>query len=147
MDRKRAGKLALAFAVVVALLLVARAGGGAVHAYLTESPAERSPPRLALDRNEHDFGTVSRGDVLRIAFTVVNTGGRRLIFYEDGTGCCGQTSGSRHVVAPGESVELPVEVDTSQLHGRVEHTVRYATNDPRLPHFILKVTAHVGDRG
>lgn len=87
---------------------------------------------------------VPQGDVLRIRFPIANEGTRRLIVTELGAACCGTTAADRPIVlAPGESTELVVAVETVRYFGRLEHTARYLTNDPRLPRFTLKVTGDV----
>jgi hypothetical protein len=47
------------------------------------------------------------------------------------------------IVAPGDSTEVRVELDTAGRVGQVAHTTLYTTNDPALPQFTLRVTAVV----
>jgi len=91
---------------------------------------------------QRDLGTVSQGKVLRAVFRVENTGTRRLILVEEVDGCCDQTADQLSItVAPGDSQDITVEVDTARWYGHIEHKVHYRTNDPKLPRFSLAVTA------
>ena len=101
-------------------------------------------PQLVLASTHRDLGTVTQGSVLRTTFPIANQGTRRLVLSDQSQGCCGQPADPRQViVAPGDSTELTVEVDTARWHGRMERTLRYTTNDPKLPRFALTVTASV----
>ena len=104
----------------------------------------RSSPRLVLPVRERDLGPVRQGGVLRTSFRVANAGTRRLILREHAGSCCGGPADVRQIIlAPGDATNLAVEVNTAEWCGRMEHTVRYTTNDPNLPHFALTVTASV----
>jgi hypothetical protein len=113
-------------------------------AWPPDGHAGGSAPRAVLSCEHRDLGSVRQGGVLRAVFPVTNAGNRRLILSQRGAGCCGRPAESHQViVAPGDSAELSVELDTARWAGQVGHTVRYTTNDPALPQFSLRVTAVV----
>ena len=106
--------------------------------------ADRTSPQVVLRCTQRDLGTACQGAVLRATFPIANAGTRRLILRKEGAGCCGQSTRPPEIILPpGGSKDLTLEVDTAPWHGRVQHTVRYATNDPRRPRFALQVNAIV----
>ena len=103
-----------------------------------------SAPKAVLSCRHRDLGSVTQGDVVQGVFPVTNAGSRRLILSPRAAGCCGRPADFPQViVAPGDSAELSVEVDTARWSGQVAHTALYTTNDPALPRFTLRVTAVV----
>jgi hypothetical protein len=113
-------------------------------AWSNEELARDLVPTLILPNTQRDFGTVQQGVVLQHSFPISNSGLRRLILVEQTEACCERVIDQRRIVlAPGDSTNLTVEVDTAQWHGRVKHTVHYNTNDPKLPRFSLIINADV----
>ncbi len=101
-------------------------------------------PVALLPSSDRDVGTITQGAVLRIAFPIANAGTRRLIVTEAAATCCGRPANDGQIVlAPGESTNLNVSIETIRWCGQLDHAVRYLTNDPRLPQFTLKVTGDV----
>lgn len=144
MNRKRVGTVALALAVAAGLLVGWRVARAMLPACGRHNPAGGSAARLLLPRTERDLGTVPQGTVVRTAFPITNAGNRRLVLFEEQEGCCGQSLDPRQLVVPaGNTEQLVVRIDTAQRLGRMEHTVRYTTNDPGLPRLSLKVTGTV----
>lgn len=114
----------------------------------TNDHAGVSVPRLLLPRQTRDFGALPQGGVLQAVFPVANTGTARLVLVDQPGPCCGRPPDPRSVVvAPGESKQLTVEVDTAQWFGQMEHKAEYSTNDPDRPRFTLTVTARVESSG
>ncbi len=106
--------------------------------------AAESAPKLVAESTRRHLGTVSQGVVLRAAFPVTNSGTRRLVMVEQMERCCDGSIETREIiVAPGRSRDLCVEVDTTPWFGRLEHTVRYTTNDRQTAQFSVTVTADV----
>ena len=147
MNRRRFKTTVLICCGGVALLLV-----GSIVCRLSatlpgQGVAAESVPKLVAELSRRDLGTVSQGVVLRAAFPVANHGTRRLVIVEQVARCCGGSSGTREIiVAPGQSRDLRVEVDTASWFGRLEHTVRYTTNDRRVARFAVTVTADVKEQ-
>ena len=144
MRRKRLKNAVLLPAAVAGLLLALCLFSQWVSAWPGSDNAAAATPRLILPYTHRDLGTVPHGAILRAAFPVENAGTRRLILVEEVEGCCGQSVDPRSViVAPGDSNDVTVEVDTARWHGSMQHSTHYRTNDPRLPRFTLRVTANV----
>lgn len=137
-------RLVLVLTIVAGLLLGQRVAHILLPTWLGYSYVGSSTSVLRLLCTERNLGPVPQGVVLRTTFPIRNAGNRRLILVEQTEGCCGQSVDPHQVIlAPGDWKYLTVEVDTAQWHGRLQHTVRYTTNDPKLPRFALKVNAIV----
>ncbi len=145
MEHKRLKRVSVSLVAAAALLIGMWLSSRLLPAWSGDGHAGGSAPRVVLSCAHRDLGSVPQGGVLRALFPVANAGSRRLILSQQGAGCCGRPAESYQViVAPGDSAELSVELDTAQWFGQVEHTVRYTTNDPAMPQFALRVTAVVG---
>ena len=143
MQRKRLKSVAVSL-VAAAFSIGMWLSSSWLPAWSPNGHAGGSAPKTVLSCRQRDLGSVTQGDVVRAVFPVSNAGNRRLILSQRGAGCCGRPAHAHQViVAPGDSTELSVEVDTAQWAGQVDHTVRYTTNDPALPQFALRVTAVV----
>jgi hypothetical protein len=144
MDRKRLVKASVLIAAACGLLLAWRLTSEAVPVSAEDGQRTSAAPALVLACRERDFGTLPQGMVLRTLFRVENGGDRRLILVDKTAACCGEEPDPRgFIVPPHEAKELPVEVDTMQWWGHMEHVVEYTTNDPATPRFTLKLTARV----
>jgi hypothetical protein len=105
---------------------------------------DRGGPQIVLTVCRRDLGTVKRGSTVQATFPIANSGERRLVLVEHVEACCGQSAEPRRIIlAPGESTDLSLELDTNRWAGRARETVRYTTNDPKMPQFALEVTANV----
>ena len=95
-------------------------------------------PKLQLDKTQHNFGTVNEGDVLNLDIAFKNTG-KATLEIKDVTSSCGCTAVllSSKTLAPGESGNLKIEVDTSNRSGRITRTVTILSNDPVDPKQVL----------
>lgn len=144
MHRRRFKTFAACLPFLAALVLGAWLSAGVLSAWPRRGHAGGTSPKVVLPCKQRDFGTVTQGRILRTTFPVQNTGTRRLIVVEDAERRCGRSADPRSVmVAPGDSTELAVEVDTATWCGRMEHVAHYSTNDPSLPRFALRMTAVV----
>lgn len=142
----RVNCITILVAVVATFFLGSLIGQRLFFGGLGYSHSSKADAVVVLPNNERDLGAVSQGKVLQASFAVSNAGNRRLILLEEtGTTCCGQAAGPRQlIVAPGDSRDLIVKLNTAQWHGMAEQIVHYTTNDPKTPKFALRVTAIVG---
>lgn len=142
MRRRYPRKIILVAAIGGVLLLALCARSRWVAARTDNDHGTVDNPSVVLPNLAHDLGTISQGKVLRAIFRVENSGSRRLVLVEETAGCCDQTADQHSItVAPGDSQDITVEVDTARWYGNIEHRVHYRTNDPELPQFSLLVTA------
>jgi hypothetical protein len=103
-------------------------------------------PIIEFERSEHDFGTISEGDVVASTFRFTNTGKRDLII-QAANGSCGCTVPRfpKEPIAPGDAGEIKVEYNSEGKSGLQEKTVTVVTNC--IPNTTtLRIKALVQDR-
>ncbi len=120
--------------------------GGAKQAALGPG-AGKNAPRIAVDNPVFNFGTVLSGPQVRHVFTVRNTGKSELIIGRVLPSCgCTAAAPSRTRLAPGESAEIPVTVNTRLLAGPAADTVEIVTNDPVQPTLTLRINGYIREQ-
>ncbi len=116
----------------------------AVIAVLAVSAA--AGPRLAVDPEIYDFGTVVAGIMVQATFTITNSGDAPLIFPRPPGTSCGCTSAPlpKTELEPGESLQLIAYFDSTAYGGRqVRKYVYLYSNDPQAPRKTLTITGNV----
>jgi hypothetical protein len=101
-------------------------------------------PRLVVDRERHDFGTIPPTDTVEAVFTVSNTGGKTLEITKVQTSC-GCTAGmmDSQSILPGKSSRLRVTYDPRGKNGPQNRALTLFTNDPQNPQKQLGISANV----
>jgi hypothetical protein len=87
-------------------------------------------PVMTFDKVEHDFGTISEGDVVETTFTFTNTGSRDLLIL-NARGSCGCTVPDypkNTPIAPGDSADVQVKFDSNNKPNNNNRTVTFTTN-------------------
>lgn len=103
-----------------------------------------SYPKLNFFETEHNFGTVNEGKVVEYIFGFENNGNAQLKIKDVKTSCgCTAALVSSKLVEPGDKGTLKVELDTSNIKGKMSRTVSVNSNDPKDPVKILTVYAQV----
>lgn len=103
-------------------------------------------PRITIDAEAYDFGTVDRGVWLKHKFTLTNAGDAALILSRTYATCgCTLPKLTKNRLAPGESGYLDVSVDTSMKQDRVIKSVFVVSNDPRKPSLKVDLSMNVVD--
>jgi hypothetical protein len=112
----------------------------------TQTPAATKVdgPVLTLDKNTHDFGTITQGDVVEKIFTFTNTGNQPLIITNVQTSCgCTQPEWPRNPIMPGAKGEIKVGFNSAGKSNRQEKKlpiISNAVNDPFISFTTLIVT-------
>ncbi len=86
---------------------------------------------LTFDRNNHDFGTITQGDVVETTFTFKNTGKSELII-TNATSTCGCTIPEwpkEPIPVDGEG-EIKVKFNSAGKSNKVTKTITLTTNTP-----------------
>ena len=101
---------------------------------VTEQEEPADGPKISVDKNVHDYGTIEQGGDGTCVFVVTNTGNAPLIISLC-KGSCGCTvpKCTKEPIAPGASTEVTVKYDTKRV-GMINKTVTItsnATNEPR----------------
>ncbi len=86
---------------------------------------------LTFDRNMHDFGVITQGDVVETTFTFKNTGKSELII-TNATSTCGCTvpEWPKEPIAVGGEGEIKVKFNSAGKSNKVTKTVTLTTNTP-----------------
>ena len=100
-------------------------------------------PIIELDKEIHDFGTITEGDVVGTEFTVKNVGESDLII-SDAKGSCGCTvpQPPKDPIKPGDFAPIKVSFDSKNKPGEQEKTVTLTTNTEN-GHETFKIKANV----
>ncbi len=87
-------------------------------------------PKIATDKDKYDFGKVEEGVELKHTFKVSNVGSKTLQIWH-ATSTCGCTIPklAKQQLAPGESTDLLVIVDTTMKQGKITKKVSLTSND------------------
>jgi hypothetical protein len=86
-------------------------------------------PKVKLDKEVHDFGTINEGDIVKTEFIVINDGEVDLII-SDAKGSCGCTvpEPPKDPIKPGASAPIKVSFDSNGKPGAQKKTVTLTTN-------------------
>ena len=102
-----------------------------VPSYLTA----QTGPGIAFEIEEHNFGTVEMGTVVRYTFIYRNTGNQPLIASKAKAGCgCTKVEFTADTLAPGESGGVTYVFDTQNRLGNERNSLTLWTNAKETPH-------------
>lgn len=106
--------------------------------------AELDRPVLDLPEMEFDFGTLNEGVEVRHTFPMRNAGSKRLEIKTAFSTCgCTVPHIKHREIAPGQTGELEVVLDTAMKQGAVSKPVEIRSNDPEHPVMTIHIKAHV----
>lgn len=147
MIRKSIGLLALTLVVLTTACKQESAADKITEADLKAIEAEKALvgklPKVQLDKEIHDFGTIVEGVVAETEFIVTNTGESDLLIV-DAKGSCGCTvpKPPKDPIKPGDSAPIKVSFDSKGKPGAQEKTVTLTTNTEN-GHETFKIKANV----
>jgi len=93
-------------------------------------------PRMAFATNAYDFGKVISGALVKYVFVATNIGDQPLLISKVAPGCHCTTVGDwskAHQIAPGQTGEIPIQLDTHGLQGTVSRSIKVTSNDKLAP--------------
>lgn len=98
---------------------------------------------IKVDKEVHDYGTITQGDDGKCIFVVTNTGKEPLIISLC-KGSCGCTVPvcPQEPLAPGESAEISVKYDTNRV-GPINKSVTITSNATNEPHLVVRIKGNV----
>lgn len=107
-----------------------------------ERPADS--PIIYFAETYHDFGVVTKGNVVGFNFTVMNKGNSTLKIKRIRTSCgCTAALVDKNIIGPGKSTIIHTEFDSSFENGKVHRTIEVISNDPLNEKSILNIYAEV----
>lgn len=100
-------------------------------------------PVITFGKIEHDFGTITEGEVVGTIFSFINSGNGDLILGSATTSCgCTVPKFSRKPISPGEGGTLEVLFDSSHREGKQTKTISLRSNaEPQV--IVLRITADI----
>lgn len=124
----------------------------AIMSCLAIAALAHAAPKVHVDDPVYDFGSTLEGFAVTHVYTIENAGDQILEIYRVAASCgCTTTALATHRLAPGESVDLQIVIDTSGFSGRISKAVYLYVNDPdyadsfssERPRFTLRITGEV----
>ena len=112
-------------------------------AALSSTTFAQSGPKISVDKDVHDYGTISQGANGTCEFKVTNTGDQPLII-SNCKGSCGCTVPKCDTapVAPGASTTITVKYDSSRV-GPINKSVTITSNAVNAPTKIIRIKGEV----
>lgn len=99
--------------------------------------------QISVDKEVHDYGTITQGDDGSCIFTVTNTGKEPLIISLC-KGSCGCTVPAcpQEPIAPGETAEISVKYNTNRV-GPINKSVTITSNAGGEPRKVIRIKGQV----
>jgi hypothetical protein len=127
------------------------AGLMATPAHLSGQPAPPAAtnalgPRMTFATNAYHFGKVTAGTLVKHVFIVTNTGDQTLEILKVAPGCHCTTVGDwthAHKIEPGQTGEIPIQLDTGAFRGDVTRTITVTSNDKLAPVQMLTLAGTI----
>ncbi len=108
------------------------------------SGAFASGPKMELDEETFDFGTIKQGEKVTHEFIFNNKGDSDLVITDVKTSCgCTAAVTSSKTLAPGDSGTLKVTFDSKGRSGPQTKTATIVTNDSENPRAVIRMTGKV----
>ncbi len=93
--------------------------------------------RVRVVPEEHNFGTVTQGTLVKARFVIRNEGAKPLVIQEIKPSCsCSVTAWERRDVAPGDSLSVQVSFNTAGKIGRQRKSFTILSNAANSPAFF-----------
>jgi hypothetical protein len=123
-------------------LALAAAAFGA-NAQTTAKPVGGTGPMISVDKESHDYGTISQGANGTCEFVVTNTGDQPLIITQC-QGSCGCTvpKCDTEPIKPGQKSTITVKYDTNRV-GPINKSVTITSNATNAPSKIVTIRGEV----
>ncbi|MDA7803403.1 DUF1573 domain-containing protein [Crocinitomix sp.] len=136
------------FVLSLSLLVVAFIGMNGATAQTTSEitvskEIPKDGPKISVDKEVHDYGTIEQGGDGVCIFTVTNTGTAPLIISMC-KGSCGCTvpQCTKEPIAPGATTEISVKYDTKRV-GPISKNVKITSNAVNEPEKTVRIAGTV----
>jgi len=104
-------------------------------------------PHIVIEPEAVDLGKLDEGVEVKRNFAIKNTGNSQLKIYEAHSSCgCTVPTLKKSDLAPGETADLEIMIDTSMKQGKVDKTVEVSSNDPNRPVVPVAIKMDVANR-
>jgi len=100
-------------------------------------------PKIEVNPETRDAGTVAKGQIIDATFVIKNTGGSDLIITDARPGCGCTVASFDKTVKAGEEGKVVSHVDTKTFSGPIAKSILLVSNDPDRPQINLFIKAVV----
>lgn len=108
------------------------------------SPETRGIPKVVVEQEVFDFGTMDAKEEKKHAFVVRNEGDGLLEIENQGTSCkCAMSDFTTRTIGPGKSTKITLTWTAKEYFGPYEQRATIHTNDPEQPKITLAVKGRV----
>jgi len=113
---------------------------------VTDQAEPTDGPKISVDKEVHDYGTIEQGGNGVCIFKITNTGNAPLIISLC-KGSCGCTvpKCTKEPIAPGASTEVSVKYDTKRT-GMINKTVTITSNAVNAPRKVVRIKGKVNPK-
>jgi hypothetical protein len=110
----------------------------------TQLPKDMEFSKLKLNLQNHDFGKVEEGKIVKATISFKNTGNDVLKINDVKTSCgCTAALVSSKILKPGETGSVKIELDTTGRDGELTRTVTLYSNDPKEPNQTITLFVNI----
>lgn len=93
-----------------------------------------SQAKLEIAEAKKSFGTVKKGELVKLEYDISNTGNAPLIITDAEVACsCTSVEFPKQPVLPGQQARVVVSFDTKTVYERQDRIVYLQSNDPKSP--------------
>jgi len=108
----------------------------------------KKAPKMDFEEEAFNFGTITRGEIIKHVFNFKNTGKEKLIIRKMNSTCgCTVSEPSAYEILPGESGHIDVTFNSTGKIGKQFQTITLITNDPHKNTKLLRVIGTVKSSG
>lgn len=99
----------------------------------------KAQPKVVVDKAVIKMEKVREGEVVKHTFKISNSGNAPLVLSSYNVGCpCTKVTLPKQPIAPGQTVDVPMEFDSKGKYGFQDRVIVVNTNVPKNPEFILR---------
>lgn len=98
---------------------------------------------ISVDKKTHNFGEITRGEIVVCSFKIVNNGEKPLLIKKIEASCgCASFNWNKKPIPPGESTKLEIEFNSSGRYGKQYKVISIFANIPEKVKDVA-VTAYI----
>ena len=107
------------------------------------SAVDPNGPKLVLNEDKHDVGTVAKGEMIKQTYVVKNAGKADLHITDVKPSCGCTVPEYDKVIKPGGEGKITLNVDTKSFQGAISKSALIVSDDPASPQATIFLTANV----
>jgi len=113
---------------------------GLVPVMATAQSASDAKPRIEMREMAYNFGELFHQEKYVHSFDVRNLGNANLEIKSVQPSCGCTTVKFDRIIGPGQMGHIELSIDGAKVHGEFDKSASVVSNDPQIPHMVLKMT-------